>query len=119
MDALEFLREHQRMCDTQLNSGESCKGCKLGEIINRGTVCSVWCFKNPEKAIEVVEQWSKEHPRKTRQSVLLEQWPNCMMNGDGVVRMCPRNVDRMYVCDLSNSVECPDCRRKFWMQEVE
>lgn len=68
-----------------------------------------------EEPVEVLSM----HPRKTRQSVFLEQWPNCMMGNDDVVRMCPRNVDKNYICDLNRSAGCPDCRREFWMQEVE
>ena len=71
------------------------------------------------KEIDAFEKWSKERPRKTRQSVLLEQWPNCMMDHDGTVGMCPRKVDKNYICDLNRSAGCPDCRREFWMQEVE
>ena len=114
MDALEFLRERKRMCKS---FGTSCDGCPL-----HGGPCTSISSMNDgdlERILVKVEQWSKEHPRKTRKSVLLEQWPNCMMNEDGVVMMCPRNVDRMYVCDLSDSVECTDCRRKFWMQGME
>lgn len=72
-----------------------------------------------EEVVREVEEWSAAHPRKTRQSVFLEQWPNCMMGNDDVVRMCPRNVDKNYICDLNRSAGCPDCRREFWMQEVE
>jgi hypothetical protein len=114
MEALEFLKERKRMCRS---FGGSCKGCPL-----EGTKCVVSRIVPDEdykRIIATVEQWSKEHPRKTRQSVFLEQWPNCMMGDDGVVGMCPRNVDKMYVCNLSQFAECTDCRREFWMQEVE
>ena len=75
---------------------------------------------DPVIAVKAVEEWSAAHPRKTRQSVFLEQWPNCMMDDDDVIRMCPRNVDKMYVCNLNRSDGCcTDCRRKFWNQVVE
>ena len=75
---------------------------------------------DPVIAVKAVEEWSAAHPRKTRQSVFLEQWPNCMMGDDDVIRMCPRNVDKMYVCNLNRSDGCcTDCRRKFWNQVVE
>lgn len=123
MDALEFLRERQRMCDTQLNSGESCKGCSLDEIIDRGDVCSVWCFRNPEKAIEVVEQWSEEHPSKTRQSVFLEQWPNAELDCEGDIAIEPCTIDMtMYSKEngcFTLDADCEKCRREFWRQEVE
>lgn len=113
MDALEFLRERKRMC----NLCKHCEGCPLERAgCGLGTSAS---DEEYEKIIAAVEQWSKEHPRKTRQSVFLAQWPNCMINDDGIIRMCPRNVDKMYVCNLGSSVGCIDCRREFWMQEVE
>ena len=114
MDALEFLRERKRMCKY---FGTSCDGCPL-----HGGPCTNINSMNDgdlERILVKVEQWSKEHPRKTRQSVLLEQWPNCMMDKYGGVMICPMNVDRMYDCDLSDSGECKDCRRKFWMQGME
>ena len=115
MDALEFLKEERRMCNS-FDIG--CVKCPLGDI---------GCCVSPEvtdeefeREIAIVEQWSKEHPRKTRQSVFLEQWPNCPMDDDGVVGVCPRNVDKMYVCNLSRSGGCyTGCRREFWSQEAE
>ena len=110
MDALEFLRERRRMC----NSYRNCEGCPLED--GKCVVSDVAPDEDYKRIIATVEQWSKEHLRKTRQSVFLEQWPNCWMGDDGVVGMCPRNVNKMYVC---GSVGCADCRREFWMQEVE
>jgi hypothetical protein len=72
-----------------------------------------------EDVVKEVEEWSAAHPRKTRQSVFLEQYPNCMTDDDGVVETCPRNVDKTYVCDLRRLGGCADCRREFWGQEVE
>ena len=110
MDALEFLRERRRMC----NSYRNCEGCPLEE--GKCVVSNVAPDEDYKRIIAAVEQWSKEHPRKTRQSVFLEQWPNCSMGDDGVIGMCPRNVNKMYVC---GSAGCADCRREFWMQEGE
>ena len=110
MDALEFLRERRRMC----NSYRNCEGCPLED--GKCVVSDVAPDEDYKRIIATVEQWSKEHLRKTRQSVFLEQWPNCQMGDDGVIGMCPRNVNKMYVC---GSVGCADCRREFWMQEVE
>ena len=74
---------------------------------------------DPVIAVKSVEEWSAAHPCKTRQSVFLEQWPNCMMDDDDVVGMCPRNVDKMYECNGLLFAGCAACRREFWMQEVE
>lgn len=113
MDAVEFLRERKRMCKSYKN----CDGCPFVEGL-----CAISDIPSDEErksVIATVEQWSKEHPRKTRQSVFLEQWPNCLLDGDCVIGLCPRNVDKNYICDVNRSDGCPGCRRKFWMQEVE
>ena len=117
MDALEFLRERVRMCNLYSDSYNGCCECPLAE--SRCVIGNTASDEDLKKMIATVEQWSKEHPRKTMQSVFLEQWPNCMMDHDGTVGMCPRNVDKNYICDLNRSAGCPDCRREFWMQEVE
>ena len=110
MDALEFLKERRRMCD----SHGDCEGCPLED--GKCVVSDVAPDEDYKRIVAAVEQWSKEHPRKTRQSVFLKQWPNCQMGDDGVIGMCPRNVNKMHIC---GSVGCADCRREFWMQEVE
>lgn len=72
-------------------------------------------------AVRFVERWSKEHPRKTRQSVFLEQYPNAVLDKDGVLSICPASVgsdvSEKYRCLCST--DCGACRREFWMQEVE
>ena len=110
MDALEFFKERRRMC----NSYRNCEGCPLED--GKCVVIDVTPDEDYKRIVAAVEQWSKEHPRKTRQSVFLEQWPNCQMGDDGVIDICPKNVNKMHVC---GSVGCADCRREFWMQEVE
>ena len=115
MDALKFIEERNRMCDSYTgdNALSGCAECPAFQMMCLSTRSVT------AEYIAAVEQWSKEHPRKTRQDVFLEQWPNCMMDDDGIVGMCPRNVDKMCVCNLSQSCRCADCRREFWMQEVE
>lgn len=115
MDALTFLKERSRMCDTYRGKGDRCKGCPLEKEVD--DVCSVWCFKNPEKAIAAVEQWITEHPRKTRQSEFLKQWPYITMRCDGMPDLNPCDLDgRLHdIC----THDCLACRRAFWKQEVE
>ena len=113
MDALEFLKERKRMC----TSCKNCYGCPL-----EGTYCALSYFTSDEdceRIIATVEQWSKEHPRRTRQSVFLEQWPNAITK-NGVLNLTPGNLDRsLYDTQRWNGAECSKCCREFWMQEVE
>ena len=113
MDAVKFIEERNRMCKS---FGDRCTGCPAS---NGGCAVGQESTLDATDQVAMVEEWSAAHPRKTRQSVLLEQWPNCMLDGDCVVGMCPRNVDKNYICDLNRSAGCPDCRREFWTQEVE
>lgn len=70
---------------------------------------------------ETPEQWAKEHPRKTQQSVFLEQYPEAEIDKCGCLMLCPKRISadcRNRYGNCANRV-CSDCRREFWMQEVE
>lgn len=110
MDAVEFLKalERRRNYKRGPNDGH----------------CN-WAFiyfdhRSHEELVAEVEQWAKEHPAKTRQSVFLEQYPEARIIEDGVLGICPANVSTEYR-DQSKCLirPCSVCRRKFWMQEVE
>ena len=117
MDALEFLMERRRMCD----SHRYCKGCPLED--GKCVVSDVAPDEDYKRIIATVEQWSKEHPRKTRQSVFLKQYPEAEIDANGVVGLCPRSISAAYrdsdgACNYPEKM-CRDCLREFWMQEVE
>lgn len=117
MDALEFLREHKRMC----NRYEGCCDCPLEVSICPGS--STMPDEDYKKLITVVEEWSAAHPRKTRQSVFLEQWPQAKVDGGGCLEVCPYVISDTYRNELGycarNDVSCYVCRREFWSKEVE
>ena len=120
MDFVKFAHDRNRMCNVKRGVGEGCKGCPLDEIMDKKSVCSVWCFANPEKATEVVEQWADEHPTKTRQSVFLEQFPNApIYTNTHNVALDPCLVDTTLRGHCPTGRGCDICRREFWMQEVE
>lgn len=77
---------------------------------------------DPVIAVKVVEEWSAAHPRKTRQSVFLKQYPDALLDKFGVMQMCPMAISAAYRdSDECKNPErsCMDCQREFWMQEVE
>ena len=118
MDALEFFKEGKRMCNFFV---PSCDGCPLEDetcIIEDNLSDEVY-----KKNISTVEQWVKDHPRKTRQSVFLEQWPEASVDERGALRICPAVVSAPHRngrggCANLN-YNCADCKKEFWMQEVE
>ena len=117
MDALEFLREQKRMC----NCYEDCYDCPLEAAICTGS--STMPDEDYKRLIATVEQWVKEHPRKTRQSVFLEQYPEAQIDNNGVLGVCPAPMFHSHRTDGGGCIDihrkCPDCRREFWSQEVE
>ena len=114
MDALEFLKERNRLC----GSYRGCVGCPFGaaDCVVRDMTSEHTC----KRIVAAVEQWSKEHPRKTRQSVFLEKWPDAKVFVDGVIDLCPQELNSHYPCQSTDyKMRCQTCRREFWMQEVE
>ena len=120
MDAVKFLQERARMCNS---FSPDCEGCRVDEEKPVMSECYRWMFEKPERAIKIVEEWSAAHPRKTRQSVFLEQYPEAKCLEDGVLAICPTALSSAYRNNIGGckSLEkrCADCRREFWMQEVE
>ena len=117
MDALEFLMERKRLC----GSYRGCVGCPFGaaECVVRDMTSENTC----KRIVAAVEQWSKEHPRKTRQSVFLEQYPNVRLDTNGIIDISPCRMDSKQHPfngkDCCKFKSCDACRREFWMQEVE
>lgn len=114
MDAVKFIKERKRMCNER-----PCATCPLFAVhqLEYLPACKEWCMDHPEASVTVVEKWAEEHPRKTRQSEFLRAYPNTRMNTDtGTVDIPPCYIEKgMGVC----ANNCCDCRRKYWLQEVE
>lgn len=115
MDAVEFIRERNRMCK---------HFCWCAECHAHGVICgTIGEVNDAERLVQIVEEWAKEHPHKTRQSVFLEQWPEAIVEDDRVLGICPALISLSHRRNggecLSPRKECGGCRREFWMQEVE
>jgi len=67
-----------------------------------------------DKANEIILNWCKEHPIKTRQSKLLEVFPNAMVN------ICPLDFDKLFDSETCRAYEdCTACKKDYWLTEVE
>lgn len=111
MDAVKYLKEKERMCDSYNNM---CDGCGFGKIPK----CNRTEEDNPEKAVAIVEKWSAEHPIKTRQSEFLKMFPNAPLRENGSIAICPLDVDRDAKCSQKQGARCPDCQKEYWITEV-
>ena len=122
MDAVKFIKERNRMCKS-FDGG--CKGCPAFNACEDELCCAV----GPESTLDataqiaMVEEWSAAYPRKTRQSVFLEHWPEAAIDSYGVLNLCPTPISKshrnIYGKCARAVVKCDECRREFWMQEVE
>jgi hypothetical protein len=61
---------------------------------------------NPEKAIEIVQKWSDEHPVVTYLDKLLEAFPNAKIGEGNVPLICP---NKLGLNDLSCDKKCVEC----------
>lgn len=106
MDAVKFIEEHRRMYKV---TGKHLP--TLAEGIPA------------EDVVKEVEEWSAAHPRKTRKSVFLEQYPEALVFDGGTLSACPVLFSSEYRNEYGGCASpygsCAECRREFWMQEVE
>ena len=118
MDAVKFVKEYLRIC-TKVDDCEDCPVYKTDFCTVPAKECSQ---ESAEEIVELVEEWSAAHPRKTRQSVFLEQYPNARIDSQAVIYVCPADAYGDKVCPKNEEnvhMPCRDCRRNFWLQEVQ
>lgn len=115
MDAVKFIEERNRMCES---FGAGCIGCPAYN--EPRCVVSSASTLDAKEQVAIVEKWSVAHPRKTRQDVFLEHWPEAELV-NGCLAICPKRISANYRngnADCTNR-SCADCLYKFWMHEVE
>lgn len=63
MDAVKYLKEYERMCESYKHT---CAKCGIDKMRN-GDGCTSIVKRHPEEAVAIVEKWSAEHPVKYHQ----------------------------------------------------
>ena len=104
MDAVEYVKQRDRMCDYYVN----CDDCPAGNYEGCSSLNEI------PNLVPIVEQWVKEHPAKTRQSEFLKMFPNARID-DGVIFLGPCAIDKSHKCTL----DCKKCCRDYWLKEIE
>lgn len=110
MDAVEFLKIVYRLIERGALDGKT----HYNQCMDMET-------ERYDAIIDYAERWIKEHPRKTRQSEFLKQWPEALVDTSGTLCIDPCNVDKQLKGEAYCKAQenCYGCRREFWMQEVE
>lgn len=107
MDAVEFYKAFKRMCYKT-----DCKDRLLDQK------CRPSANVEPEEVVELVEEWAKDHPIKTRQSEFLKMFPNANTI-DGVLTICPIAIDKaLDDSERCLGTPCHKCLEKYWLTEV-
>lgn len=107
MDAVKYLETRKRMS----LSGDLSLAHLMEDAVD------------PEVLVREVERWSASHPLQTRQSVFLEQYPEASLSEHGVLLVCPCQISASHRNAHGGCAtigrRCDDCRKEYWMQEVE
>lgn len=121
MDAVKFIQERNRMCATY--TPKRCEGCPADHYGGEGVACIMVDRIDAERLVPIVESWAAAHPIKTRQDLFLEQWPEAMIESDGVIAICPTAMDKSYgkthCPHILTKEGCDSCRSKFWGKAVK
>ena len=120
MDAVEYIKEAKRICKSRSVCKSVSSKCPLldenGHCTATADICAADIIEKTENAVQIVEQWAKEHPVKTRQSEFLKKFPNADLLGD-VIKIGPCKIEKemkRYCGDRA----CNDCRKDYWLTEV-
>ena len=118
----KLIRDYARMCKSKI--GIDCDECELNKN-KKYSSCELFMMKEPEKAVEIIEEWSAEHPIKTRQSEFLEQYPEVAKDEHGVIDIAPCAIEKSRfrknserICNTPEK-SCKQCRNEYWNEEVE
>lgn len=73
-----------------------------------------------DEVFSIVEQWSKEHPAKTRQSELLKHCPHAKMwKDESFIGICPKQLCDIYQCGNERGQTCFECCKEYWSEVAE
>lgn len=86
-----YFKEKKRMTKTKKYVCEiDCDDCPLSSSNNGIDISCAFLEANyPNKAVEIVQKWSNEHPQKTFLTDFLEKYPNVPLAKNGFPSICP------------------------------
>ena len=111
MDALKFMKEYRRMC----NYYPRCFECPRADEPN----CNIEEMSDEEfeNFVNTVEQWSKEHPQRTRLQDFREKYPDALMKQGNCPKTCAKDLGYCKECPYVKGLIC-DCD-ECWNMPVE
>ena len=101
MDTELYFRTKRRMTNSCNIECDRCPLCY--EHNGFSLACGNFELLHPDFAVEILENWLKEHPEKTMMQDFFEKHPNAPKEEDGTPRFCPSDcgyIDEDYCGDL-------------------
>lgn len=63
MDAVEYLRQKARMCAYErVSENGACERCPFNQVLDKIDGCDEFDEQYPEKAVQLVYEWTQTHP---------------------------------------------------------
>lgn len=90
---INFLHELKRLCDSRdecVANAANKEDCPMFGVCK--LTHSKICAEDAKKAIEIVQKWSDEQPKKTYAQDFLEKFPEAQRNWDGVPFVCRKRI---------------------------
>lgn len=90
---INFLHELKRLCDSRYGcvaDADDKEDCPMFGICE--DALTRICAEDVEAAIETVQKWSDEHPKKTYEQDFFEKFPKAQSNSDGTPFVCRKRI---------------------------
>lgn len=115
---INFLHEFKRLCDSRdecVASAANKEQCPMFGVCS--LTHSKLCAENIKTAIETVQKWSDEHPKKTYAQDFFEKFPKAQSNSDGVPYTCRKTTygGKCPGIECDPRIECDEC----WNEPME
>ena len=95
-----------------------CSNCPLCSNSNgEGLSCPEFEMYYPEKAIEIVQRWSDEHPQKTFLTEFLKNYPNAELD-HGVPKVCLKKLGTVPRCAKTKKGDLHISCYRCWNQPI-
>ena len=90
---INFFAEAKRLCDSRTAceaDAANKEQCPMFEVCDHPL--TEICVEDAIKAIEILQKWSDEHPKKTYAQDFFEKFPKAQSNSDGTPFVCRKRI---------------------------
>ena len=113
---IDFFAEAKRLCDSRTACVAGKEQCPVFEVCDHSL--TKICAEDAIKAMESLQKWSDEHPKKTYAQDFFEKFPKAQSKSDGTPFVCRKKIyggvrPAFEDCDYTGT--CKNC----WNEPME